>query len=64
MRRGGLRCAVRALVVENRKQAKLSEKARGRARYGSHNLLVQPPRSPQCFIKTALESAGVILTLV
>jgi hypothetical protein len=54
-------CTVRALVKENRKQAKLSENARGRGRYGSNNLLVKPPRSSQCFINTALEGVAVIL---
>jgi hypothetical protein len=39
-------CTVRALVKESRKQAKLSEKAQGRDRYRSNDLLVEPPRSP------------------
>jgi hypothetical protein len=52
---------VRALVKESRKQAKLSEKARGRGRYGSNNLLVEPPRSAQYCINTALEGVAVLL---
>jgi hypothetical protein len=54
-------CAVRALVKESRKQAKLSEKARGRGRYGSNNLLVEPSRSAQYCINTALEGVAVLL---
>jgi hypothetical protein len=52
---------VRALVKESRKQAKLSEKARGRGRYGSNNLLVEPSRSAQYCINTALEGVAVLL---
>jgi hypothetical protein len=52
---------VRALVKESRKQAKLSEKAQGRGRYGSNDLLVEPPRSAQYCINTALEGVAVIL---
>jgi hypothetical protein len=52
---------VRALVKKSRKQAKLSEKAQGRGRYGSNDLLVEPPRSAQYCINTALEGVAVIL---
>ncbi len=46
---------------EAEREAKLSEKARGRGRYASNNLLVKPPRSAQYCINTALEGVAVLL---
>lgn len=54
---------VRAVVVEFRKQAKLSEQSRGGGRYSVNDFLVEVSCSPPCLVDMAFRAVAVVIRI-